>query len=217
MTDRATIQQIYRREILLSKTANNSKWRRRYNPDEYWKYRRPGHYYHVPEDINVTKTVYNGIRRALLDNRVKGSCRKGYCRKWVGTEEVPFRNVPYMFYNSTLDVTMVAPASPNRFLLIKNTTEVWKGRYCGAMIVHEEDIPAIAQSIKEYNFSSRVMFIMFSPPVNHTLYDTFPLNFLRNLCIRHAVTSHFLFFDTDLIPSQPVRHHHGSPAGHFGQ
>lgn len=94
MTDRATIQQIYRRKILLSKTANNSKWRRRDNPDEYWKYRRPGHYYHVPEDINVTKTVYNGIRRALLDNRVKGSCRKGYCRKWVGTEEVPFRNVP---------------------------------------------------------------------------------------------------------------------------
>ena len=78
---------------------------------------------------------------------------------------------------------------------------MWKGRYCGAMIVHEEDIPAIAQSIKEYNFSSRVMFIMFSPPVNHTLYDTFPLNFLRNLCIRHAMTSHFLFFDTDLIPS----------------
>ena len=78
---------------------------------------------------------------------------------------------------------------------------MWKGRYCGAMIVHEEDIPAIAQSIKEYNFSSRVMFIMFSPPVNHTLYDTFPLNFLRNLCIRHAETSHFLFFDTDLIPS----------------
>ncbi|OAO18018.1 STE family protein kinase [Blastocystis sp. ATCC 50177/Nand II] len=107
----------------------------------------------------------------------------------------------YVFYNSTLDVTMVAPASPNRFLLIKNTTEVWKGRYCGAMIVHEEDIPAIAQSIKEYNFSSRVMFIMFSPPVNHALYDTFPLNFLRNLCIRHAETSHFLYFDTDLIPS----------------
>ena len=218
MTSRATIQEINRRESL---AAKNSKWRKKYNPEEYWKYRRPSQYYHFPEDINVTETTYNGIRRSLLDNHLKGSCRKGYCRKWVGTEEVPFRNVPCLYLlmvimtrrvlqlhsgchdgcSGEVVVSLSLHPSPNRFPLIKNTTEVWKGRYCGAMIVHEEDIPAIAQSIMEYNFSSRVMFIMFSPPANHTLYNTFPLNFLRNLCIRHAETSHFLFFDTDLIPS----------------
>ena len=193
----------------------------RYNPDEYWKYRSPKHYYHVPQVVNATERNINATKRFLLDNRVKGFCRKGYCRKWVGTREVPFRNVPcplspilitsrrfLQFHFGCHDgcsgevvVSFSLHPSPNRFALIKNTTEVWKGRYCGAMIVHEEDIPAIARSIKEYNFSSRVMFIMFSPPVNHTLYDTFPLNFLRNLCIRHAETSHFLYFDTDLIPS----------------
>ena len=193
----------------------------RYNPDEYWKYRSPKHYYHVPQVVNATERIINATKRFLLDNRVKGFCRKGYCRKWVGTREVPFRNVPcplspilitsrrfLQFHFGCHDgcsgevvVSFSLHPSPNRFALIKNTTEVWKGRYCGAMIVHEEDIPAIARAIKEYNFSSRVMFIMFSPPVNHTLYDTFPLNFLRNLCIRHAETSHFLYFDTDLIPS----------------
>lgn len=206
---------------LSSGTAVASKQDNMINSDEYWKLRRPNQYYHVPQVINATPIVYREATKALLDNNMKGSCRKGYCRKWVGREEVPFHNVPCLYLlkrfmsrcvlqlhfgyhdgcSSEVVVSLSLHPSPNRFLLIKNTTEVWKGRYCGAMIVHEEDIPAIAQSIMEYNFSSRVMFIMFSPPANHTLYNTFPLNFLRNLCIRHAETSHFLFFDTDLIPS----------------
>ena len=103
--------------------------------------------------------------------------------------------------DSPVNVTIIAPGGLNRFPLIKNTSEIWSGLYCTALIAEEQKVPNIIRAINAFRFNSRVTIIIFFPPANNHYYGSYPYNFLRNLCIRHTTTSHFLYLDTDMIPS----------------
>ena len=168
--------------------------------------------FHFPERVRSTPEEFKMANYSLVDKMYKGFCYTGVCKKFIGTEEVPFENPPcnaYMYFsrlvkyvNSPVNVTIIAPGSLNRFSMIKNTSENWAGFYCTALIVQEKEVPAIIRAIKAFHFNPRVTILLFFPPSYHRYFGTYPYNFLRNLCLRHTTTSHFLFLDTDMIPSR---------------
>ena len=77
----------------------------------------------------------------------------------------------------------------------------------------QESLTAI-RAIKAFHFNPRVTILLFFPPSYHRYFGTYPYNFLRNLCLRHTTTSHFLFLDTDMIPSRVAPPPH-SPSGNL--
>lgn len=180
--------------------------------------------FHFPERVRSTPEEFKMANYSLVDKMYKGFCYTGVCKKFIGTEEVPFENPPcnaYMYssrlvkyVNSPVNVTIIAPGSLNRFSMIKNTSENWAGFYCTALIVQEKEVPAIIRAIKAFHFNSRVTILLFFPPSYHRYFGTYPYNFLRNLCLRHTTTSHFLFLDTDMIPSRVAPPPH-SPSGNL--
>ena len=130
--------------------------------------------FHFPERVRSTPEEFKMANYSLVDKMYKGFCYTGVCKKFIGTEEVPFENPPcnaYMYssrlvkyVNSPVNVTIIAPGSLNRFSMIKNTSENWAGFYCTALIVQEKEVPAIIRAIKAFHFNPRVTILLFFPP-----------------------------------------------------
>lgn len=69
---------------------------------------------------------------------------------------------------------------------------------CIAVWAKEEEEAALTEKIEAMSISEKVMFILYVANRRHHYYYDFPVNYLRNVCIRRITTSHFLFLDIDM-------------------
>ena len=69
---------------------------------------------------------------------------------------------------------------------------------CIAVWTKEEEEKSLSDQIESMSISDKVMFILYVANKYHHYYYDFPVNYLRNICIRHITTSHFLFLDIDM-------------------
>ena len=69
---------------------------------------------------------------------------------------------------------------------------------CIAVWAKEEEETSLSSLIESMSISDKVMFILYVANKYHHYYYDFPVNYLRNVCIRHITTSHFLFLDIDM-------------------
>jgi hypothetical protein len=68
-----------------------------------------------------------------------------------------------------------------------------------------EEKEEISNFIFQQRFHPSVIIILYIVPPDHPNYYDFPINLLRNICIRNIVTSHFLILDFDMWPT-PTLH-----------
>lgn len=50
--------------------------------------------FHFPERVRSTPEEFKMANYSLVDKMYKGFCYTGVCKKFIGTEEVPFENPP---------------------------------------------------------------------------------------------------------------------------
>ena len=64
-----------------------------------------------------------------------------------------------------------------------------------------EEEATVESTIESLHASEQVQFLLYVAKPDHIYYYDFPVNYLRNLCIRHIKTSHFMFLDFDMWPT----------------
>ena len=67
-----------------------------------------------------------------------------------------------------------------------------------------DNVATVESTIESLSASEQVQFILYVAKPDHIFYYDFPVNYLRNLCIRHIKTSHFMFLDFDMWPTGGV-------------
>ena len=75
---------------------------------------------------------------------------------------------------------------------------------CIAVWTKEEEEETLSGMIESMSISDKVMFILYVANKYHHYYYDFPVNYLRNVCIRQITTSHFLFLDIDMWMTSTV-------------
>lgn len=75
---------------------------------------------------------------------------------------------------------------------------------CISVWTNEDNVEQVESTIESLSASEQVQFILYVAKPNHIFYYDFPVNYLRNLCIRHIKTSHFMFLDFDMWPTGGV-------------
>lgn len=114
--------------------------------------------FHFPERVRSTPEEFKMANYSLVDKMYKGFCYTGVCKKFIGTEEVPFENPPcnaYM-YSSRLVKYVNSPVnghdhrSRQSESLLHDQEHLGElaGFYCTALIVQEKEVPAIIRAIK---------------------------------------------------------------------
>ena len=72
---------------------------------------------------------------------------------------------------------------------------------CISVWTNVEDEATVESTIESLHASEQVQFLLYVAKPDHIYYYDFPVNYLRNLCIRHIKTSHFMFLDFDMWPT----------------
>ena len=62
------------------------------------------------------------------------------------------------------------------------------------MWTNVEEEATVESTIESLHASEQVQFLLYVAKPDHIYYYDFPVNYLRNLCIRHIKTSHFMFW-----------------------
>lgn len=102
-----------------------------------------------------------------------------------------------------------------RFEMARSLPSRWKG-FCRNTCFTTSPIclvvwlkPGDTQSAEDFVQSlpkqQHIRVVLVSPSVEHPLSRSFPINLLRNLGIRNAITTHIAVMDIDLIPSGMFR------------
>lgn len=73
---------------------------------------------------------------------------------------------------------------------------------CIAIWTKEEEAFQTTNFLLSGNLSSQVITIVYTVPKDHPNYYDFPINYLRNICIRNIESSHFVFLDLDMWPTR---------------
>lgn len=69
------------------------------------------------------------------------------------------------------------------------------------MWVKEDELNEVQSQITQLD-NPQLTIILYHVPSDHPNYYDFPVNMLRNICIRTIQTSHFMFLDVDMWPSR---------------
>ena len=69
------------------------------------------------------------------------------------------------------------------------------------MLVRNNDLIRVKQKLEAAHLLSSYHVILVIVKKSSPFYSSFPVNKLRNIAIRHVVTSHFLVMDMDLWPT----------------
>lgn len=72
---------------------------------------------------------------------------------------------------------------------------------CVAIWAKEDELPTILDLVRGFEENPKRTVIIYHVPANHPNYYDFPVNLLRNICIRNIKTSHFMFLDIDMWPT----------------
>ena len=72
---------------------------------------------------------------------------------------------------------------------------------CLAVWAHEEEVDKIEPFAASLTADGLVTMILYQVRRDHPNYYDFPVNLLRNICIRHITTSHFMVLDIDMWPT----------------
>lgn len=72
---------------------------------------------------------------------------------------------------------------------------------CIAIWTRVEEETTVKEAIEGMSVDERVFFVLYIAKPNHHYYYDFPVNYLRNVCIRQIKTSHFMFLDIDMWPT----------------
>ena len=64
-----------------------------------------------------------------------------------------------------------------------------------------EEEATVESTIESLHASEQVQFLLYVAKPDHIYYYDFPVNYLRNICIIHIKTSHFMFLDFDMWPT----------------
>ncbi|KAK8789278.1 hypothetical protein WA588_001163, partial [Blastocystis sp. NMH] len=104
---------------------------------------------------------------------------------------------------SSLDVTLVIAGSMNRLVLLPLISQRWEGPLVFALHLLEENRTALESFLKSNKnaslCSNRVTILALVATPTSFFHSHFPINILRNIGIRNAQTSHFLYLDTDIM------------------
>lgn len=72
---------------------------------------------------------------------------------------------------------------------------------CIAIWTRVEQEATVREVIEGMSVDEQVFFVLYIAKPNHHYYYDFPVNYLRNVCIRQIKTSHFMFLDIDMWPT----------------
>ena len=78
---------------------------------------------------------------------------------------------------------------------------------CLAVWAHEEEVDKIEPFAASLTADGLVTMILYQVRRDHPNYYDFPVNLLRNICIRHITTSHFMVLDIDMWPTASMHRH----------
>lgn len=67
---------------------------------------------------------------------------------------------------------------------------------------HDFERARLAKQIPALRHTENLTLLLYEPPDDALDYYDFPINKLRNLCIRNIRTSHFLTLDLDMWPTR---------------
>ena len=51
-------------------------------------------YYHFPQRMRFSQEEFRRANKTIADTTYRGMCPPNLCRKFIGTKEVPFENIP---------------------------------------------------------------------------------------------------------------------------
>ena len=159
-------------------------------------------------EMNATRSYApEGKNKALLRVFVNGEERKPFSLPALHSSF----SVSAVIVTTYLLSSTLTP-SPNRLLFLPHILYRWRQ---SSRIVPLTDRPlvlivfaalsdeaALLSYVATHYLPPRVQFLFYlAPPSNEPL---FPINLLRNIAIRHCVTSHYLVMDIDLWPTRPL-------------
>ena len=75
-----------------------------------------------------------------------------------------------------------------------------------SMLVRKDDVLNVKQQLQKANLPSSYHIILVIAQQSSPFYSNFPVNKLRNIAIRHIVTSHFFVMDMDLWPTRIINY-----------
>ena len=128
------------------------------------------------------------------------------------------------FHPENVDVTMIATATflqrpslmprLNRLPFVADLQKQWNGYRMGGSMrsrpmcitvwAHEEEVKDIEPFATSLTASGGTVMILYQVKPDHPNYYDFPVNLLRNICIRHITTSHFMVLDIDMWPTETM-------------
>lgn len=84
---------------------------------------------------------------------------------------------------------------------ISKHTSLFYRPMCIAIWTKDIEETLVRRDIEGMSVDQRVFFVLYIAKPNHHYYYDFPVNYLRNVCIRQIKTSHFMFLDIDMWPT----------------
>jgi hypothetical protein len=116
--------------------------------------------------------------------------------------------------NQSMAVTVATQLTLDRLPNLQRLVSTWQGPISAAIVVFRQgnnprnlnDKNVVADIVKFYESSSLFqqyidIHIVFEDPLNEKDSSLYPVNYLRNMAIKHVKTSHVYYLDVDIIPS----------------
>ena len=85
--------------------------------------------------------------------------------------------------------------------VLSHLVDRWQGPVIAAFQIPVERMNEIQSFIASQNWPSRLVIIVRTITLADDYYDFFPINYLRNLCLRLVATTHFFALDKLVLPS----------------
>lgn len=69
---------------------------------------------------------------------------------------------------------------------------------CLSLWIHPSERAVLVQNVLSIHMNEKHRVVVYTEPMESA---PFPINLLRNLCIRQIITSHYVVLDADMMPS----------------
>ena len=103
-------------------------------------------------------------------------------------------------YVNKWDITLVTQLSCDRIDMMILLLKHWQGPISLALYCNEKDAPNFVQRILDYHYSQYISIsVIYTRGKQQSAY--YPINYLRNIALKNAMTEYVFLCDADFVPS----------------
>ncbi|KAK8791338.1 hypothetical protein WA171_002285 [Blastocystis sp. BT1] len=110
----------------------------------------------------------------------------------------------WMVNTTVTDVTLVTSGSYNRLFIFPITASRWNGPITFVIHIKEEELSSFESFIAKESMlcENRITLLAYISAIDSFYHENYPINTLRNFGIHHTRSTHYVYLDIDMWPSQ---------------